>query len=351
MLTVRLYQTFCLAARFGDVSLGYNRQIRRQLRTDREEEIEPLQPMRQKGILYAIGAYTLWGILPVYWKALQRVPPVQILGHRVVWSFALLAVLIALRGEATSLIKALASRRAALFGVLAAGLLGVNWLVYIWAVNSSHVVESSLGYFINPLVSVLMGVLFLKERLRPTQWFVVGLAACGVVYLSIRAGAPPWISLALALTFAFYGLLKKTSPLEALPGLGLELALLFLPALAYLLLVQGQGVGAFGHAGVETDLLLAFAGVVTTLPILMFGLAARNIPLTLVGLLQYIAPTCQFLLGVLDFGEPFSQDRLLGFSLIWLALLIYWLEGWLTRRKATPPRNAQPEAGPLKTIR
>jgi chloramphenicol-sensitive protein RarD len=303
--------------------------------------------MKNRGILYALGAYILWGFLPVYWKALERVPPVQILGHRVVWSFALLAILILQRREVVSLVKALSSRRILLFGGLAAGLLGVNWLVYIWGVNNGHIVESSLGYFINPLVSVLLGVIFFRERLRRMQWMAVGLAACGVIYLTIRSGALPWISLTLALTFGFYGLLKKKSSLEALPGLGLEMAFLFLPALAYLLFAQSQGNGAFGHAGVETNLLLAFTGVVTALPILMFGMAARSIPLTLVGLLQYIAPTCQFLLGVLAYGEPFTHDRLIGFSVIWLALLLYWLEGWLRRRRMAAGQAAQPETAPM----
>jgi chloramphenicol-sensitive protein RarD len=303
--------------------------------------------MKNRGILYALGAYILWGFLPVYWKALESVPPVQILGHRVVWSFALLAILILQRREVVSLVKALSSRRILLFGGLAAGLLGVNWLVYIWGVNNGHIVESSLGYFINPLVSVLLGVIFFRERLRRMQWMAVGLAACGVIYLTIRSGALPWISLTLALTFGFYGLLKKKSSLEALPGLGLEMAFLFLPALAYLLFAQSQGSGAFGHAGVETNLLLAFTGVITALPILMFGMAARSIPLTLVGLLQYIAPTCQFLLGVLAYGEPFTHDRLIGFSVIWLALLLYWLEGWLRRRRMAAGQAAQPETAPM----
>jgi chloramphenicol-sensitive protein RarD len=307
--------------------------------------------MKDKGILYALGAYALWGILPVYWKALELVPAIQILGHRVVWSFALLAVILLLRREGHALIAVRSSRRVLLLGALAAGLLGVNWLVYIWGVNSGHIVESSLGYFINPLVSVLLGVLFFKERLRPLQWTAVGMAACGVIYLTIRSGALPWISLVLALTFGFYGLLKKTSLLEALPGLSLEMAILFLPALAYLLLAQSQGSGAFGHAGVETNLLLAFTGVITALPILMFGMAARSIPLSLVGLLQYIAPTCQFLLGVLAYGEPFTHDRLIGFSVIWLALLLYWLEGWQRRRKTAPDQGAQAEAAPLKPAR
>jgi chloramphenicol-sensitive protein RarD len=307
--------------------------------------------MNNKGILYALGAYTLWGVFPVYWKVLESVAPLQILSHRVVWSFTLVTILILGRREAMSLVKELPSRRVLLFGAMAAGLLGINWLVYIWAVNNGHIVESSLGYFINPLVSVLLGVLFFKERLRPLQWAVVGLAACGVIYLTIRSGTLPWISVALALTFGFYGLLKKSSPLEALPGLSLEMTFLFLPALAYLLFVQVHGSGAFGHAGTETTLLLAFTGVITVLPILMFGMAARSIPLTLVGLLQYIAPTCQFLLGVLAYGEPFSHDRLIGFSVIWLALLLYWLESWLRRGKAAAGRDARAEAAPLKQIR
>ena len=293
--------------------------------------------MDQKGIFYALGAYISWGLLPVYWKALEIVPALQILGHRIVWSFALIGVIILVRHEWGAFRHSIVSRSTLLYTGLAAGLLGVNWLVYIWAVNSNHIVESSLGYFINPLVSVLLGVIFFKEKLRSTQWVAVGLAALGVLYLTFYYGTFPWISLVLALTFGFYGLLKKKSSLEALHGLGLEMTFLFLPALAYLLFVQTQGSGSFVQDGFATTLLLVVTGVVTALPILLFGFAARSIPLSMVGLLQYIAPTLQFLLGVLVYAEPFTHQRLVGFSIIWLALLIYWLEGLAFHRRATSP--------------
>jgi len=293
--------------------------------------------MDKKGIFYALGAYFSWGLLPVYWKALEIVPALQILGHRIVWSFALIGVIILVRREWGTFRHSIGSSSTLLYTGLASGLLGVNWLVYIWAVNSDHIVESSLGYFINPLVSVLLGVIFFKEKLRSTQWVAVGLAALGVLYLTFYYGTPPWISLVLALTFGFYGLLKKKSSLEALHGLGLEMTFLFLPALAYLLFVQTQGNGSFVQDGLATTLLLVITGVVTALPILLFGFAARSIPLSMVGLLQYIAPTLQFLLGVLVYAEPFTHQRLVGFSIIWLALLIYWLEGLAFHRRATSP--------------
>jgi chloramphenicol-sensitive protein RarD len=291
--------------------------------------------MENKGILYALGAYIAWGLLPVYWKALETVPAIQILGHRIVWSFVIIGMIILARREWRKFRYILAYRNKLLYGSLGAGLLGVNWLVYIWAVNSDHIVEASLGYFINPLVSVLLGVIFFKEKLRPAQWLVVGLAALGVLYLTFHYGTPPWISLVLALTFGFYGLLKKKSSLEALHGLGLEMAFLVLPALGYLLFVQYQGNGSFVQDGAVTTVLLIVTGVVTAMPILLFGFAARSIPLSLVGLLQYIAPTMQFLLGVLVYSEPFTQERLIGFSIIWMALLIYWLEGLNFHRRTT----------------
>lgn len=293
--------------------------------------------MENKGILYALGAYISWGLLPVYWKALENVPSIQILGHRIVWSFTLIGVVILVRREWEVFRRSFASRDTIIYTSLAAGLLGVNWLVYIWAVNSDHIVESSLGYFINPLVSVLLGVIFFQEKLRATQWLVVGLAALGVLYLTFHYGAPPWISLVLASSFGFYGLMKKKSSLGALHGLGLEMAFLFLPALAYLLFVQSQGDGSFIQDGGATTMLLIITGVVTAGPILLFGFAARSIPLSLVGLLQYIAPTLQFLLGVLVYNEPFTQVSLIGFSIIWLALLIYWLEGLAFHRRSSSP--------------
>lgn len=265
---------------------------------------------------------------------LQAVPAIQIMFHRVVWSFLLFAALILIRKEWGKLKAAVSAAKTLGVYVFAAGLLATNWLVYVWGVNTGHVVETSLGYFINPLVSVALGVVFLRERLRPMQWVPIGLVAVGVLYLTVQHGTLPWIALALAFTFGIYGLLKKISPLGALYGLTLETAILFLPAVGYLFYVESQGNGSFGHTGWEPTLLLVLSGVVTSVPLLMFATAARSIPLSMVGLLQYIAPTCQFLLGVLVFGEPFTQVRLVGFGIIWIALLIFTLEGYLVRRRA-----------------
>lgn len=280
----------------------------------------------------AVGAYLLWGVLPVYWKALQSVPAPQILAHRVVWSFALLLGLVLMRREGRRLREA-AGRRAVVLYSLAAALLSVNWLTYIWAVNAGRIVETSLGYFINPLVSVLLGVLFLRERLRRAQWLAVALAAAGVGYLTWEHGALPWVALVLASTFALYGFLKKTAPLGALHGLTLETAILWAPAVVYLAVQEGLGRGALGHGSVGTNVLLVMTGLVTALPLLMFAAAARRITLSTIGLLQYVAPTCQLLIGVLLYREPFDRARLVGFTLIWVALALYSAESlWRLRR-------------------
>jgi len=281
------------------------------------------------GVLAAIVAYTLWGILPVYWKALQAVPALEILAHRTVWSLAFVLLLLAARRQWDWLRQARKRPRMLLVFGLTTCLLGANWFTYIWAVNSGHVVDSSLGYFINPLFSVLLGVLFLGERLRPGQGLAIAFALAGVLFLTVAYGAFPWIALTLAGTFGLYGLLRKTASLGSLEGLALETALLSVPTLAYLLALESAGTGSFGHTGATTSLLLAGAGVVTAFPLLMFAYAARNVTLATVGILQYIAPTLQFLLGVLVYGEPFSQDRLIGFAAIWVALAIYSLEGLL----------------------
>jgi chloramphenicol-sensitive protein RarD len=288
--------------------------------------------MSRKGIWYGICAYTVWGIYPVYFKALQEVPALEIMFHRVVWSFLLVGSLILMRRKWADLKSRLAMPKIWVIYTLAAILLALNWLVYIYAINTDHVVEGSLGYFINPLLSVALGVIFLQEKLRPTQWISIGLAASGVIYLTALYGAIPWIALALAFTFGMYGLIKKVAPLGALHGLTLETAILFLPALGYLIYIDRQGMGAFGHINWSTSLLLVLAGVITSLPFLLFASAARSIPLYMVGILQYIAPTGQFLLGVLLYREPFTPAQLVGFGIIWAALAFYWLEGWQARR-------------------
>lgn len=287
----------------------------------------------KKGILAGIGAYLMWGLFPIYWKLLLDVPALEILAHRMVWSLAVMLLLLFIGGDRTWLKHALHDRRIMVTYTLAAALLAVNWGTYIWAVNAGFVVESSLGYFINPLVSMLFGVIFLKERLRRGQLIAVCLAAAGVLYLTISHGSLPWIALVLAITFGLYGLIKKTAPLESAQGFTLETLALFLPALGFLLLQEVRGVGAFGHQSTLTNILLAFAGPVTAIPLLLFGLAARRIPLSMVGFLQYIAPTGQFLLGVLAYHEPFPPERLVGFAIIWVALAFYSLEGVLFNRR------------------
>jgi len=295
-----------------------------------------------RGVLYAIGAYLVWGFMPIWLKQIKDVPALQILSHRVAWSFLLLVIIILVRKEWSAVRKAVSSKRTLVIYSAAALLLGANWLTYIVAVNSNHIVESSLGYFINPLVSVLLGVIFLRERLRAWQWLPVGIAAAGVVYLTLDYGRLPWIALALASTFALYGLVKKIAPLGSLHGLMLETAILFLPALIFLGGLEVQGGGWFAHHGWSQDLYLAAAGLITAIPLLLFGSAARSIPLSMMGLLQYVAPTCQFALGVLVYQEPFTPVRLAGFTIIWSALLIFWLEGYLNnRRELTAARQEQ----------
>jgi chloramphenicol-sensitive protein RarD len=281
----------------------------------------------RRGVAAAVTAYTLWGVLPIYWKALKAVPALEILCHRMTWSLVFVVLLMAMRNQWAWLDELRRSRKALLVSLGCAGLLGVNWFTYIWAVNSGHIVDSSLGYFINPLVSVLLGFLFLGERLRSWQVVAIGLAAVGVTFLTVRVGTFPWIAFTLAGTFGLYGLLRKMETLGSLEGLSLEMAFLFLPALAYLVYLDWSGGAAFGHTGPATSLLLAGTGAVTAVPLLLFASGARRVTLATVGILQYIAPTLQFVLGVLAYGEPFDRTRLAGFAIIWVALLVYSTEG------------------------
>lgn len=287
------------------------------------------------GIVHALSAYILWGFFPVYWKWLQHVPAMQLFCHRIVWSFLSLGVVIGFSHRRATL-RQFSQRQVRRTYTTAALLIGANWLVYVWAVNAGFIVEASLGYFINPLLSIALGVVAFRERLRPGQWVAVGLAGVGVVYLTVAYGRVPWIALTLAFCFALYGMVKKRAPLGALEGLVLETGLLFLPALAYLLIAERVGQGAFLHGGLRSDLLLIGAGPVTALPLLMFSAAAQRIPLSLVGILQYIAPTLQFLLGVLVYREPFPPARRVGFGIVWLALVIFMVDGLLARQQSHP---------------
>lgn len=297
--------------------------------------------MDKKGILYGIGAYALWGFFPIYWKWLHQVSAVQLISHRIGWSFILLMAVIFATKQWTEFRATLNARTFGIYFV-AALLIGINWLTYVWAVNANFVVETSLGYFINPLFSMLLGVVFLRERLRLAQWIPVTLAAIGVMYLTFVYGRPPWIALLLAFSFGFYGLVKKLAPLGSLYGLTLETGILFLPALIYLLVMEFNGTGAFIHEGARTTSLLIGAGVVTTIPLLMFASSARRIPLTMIGVLQYIAPTIQFLLGVFVYHEPFDRSHFIGFTIVWIALIIFWLENFIYHRM---PAQPVPELG------
>src|SRR5215216_6376709 len=230
----------------------------------------------KKGMFYAIGAYIAWGFLPVFWKALHDVPALEILAHRVVWGLAVAVVLVTYRIGWQWISPIVRNKRTLLTFAASALLLSLNWFIYIWAVNAGHIVQTSLGYFINPLVNVLLGVLFLKERLRGGQGIAIAIALGGVLYLTVQYGALPWIALGLAVSFGFYGLLRKTAQLDSLEGFTLEILLLFLPALAYLLYRESLGSAAFAHTGVITSLLLACAGVVTAGPLLLFAAGARR---------------------------------------------------------------------------
>ncbi len=281
-----------------------------------------------KGFWYAVGAYSIWGLLPVYLKWLQHVPALQIVCHRILWCSLVLWIAIALSRQWAAFRGAVLTPRVLKVYAAAALLIGINWSVYVWGVNSGFIVETSLGYFINPLISVFLGVVLFRERLRPWQWVAIGFATAGVLYLTIAYGRLPWIALTLAFTFATYGLVKKIGPLGSLFGLMLETGILVVPALICVFYFNTIGQGAFLHAGAFSDMLLIGTGLVTAVPLLMFASAARRIPLSLLGILQYIAPTLQFLLGVIVFQEPFSQSQSIGFSFVWTGLVIFGTEGF-----------------------
>ena len=285
-----------------------------------------------KGMRYAIGAYISWGVLPIYWKWLHHVPALQLISHRILWSFFALVVFILLTHQWKKFRQAVSTPRVLRVYSAAALLIGINWLTYVWAVNAGHIVETSLGYFINPLLSVSLGVIFLHEHLRPRQWIPLGLAASGVLYLTFAYGSLPWIALTLAVSFGVYGLVKKIAPLGSLYGLTLETGILLIPAMCYLWYSDTTGSGAFLHTGISSDFLMIGAGLVTTIPLLMFASATQRISLSLVGILQYISPTLQFLVGVMIYKEPFSHIQFIGYGIVWVALILFAAEGYAAYR-------------------
>jgi chloramphenicol-sensitive protein RarD len=275
------------------------------------------------GVFYAIGAYLCWGLFPLYWKPLESIEPLQIICHRVLWSALFLLLVLSVRRHWSWLAAFRAAPGKLGIFCLSSTMLTANWLMYIWAVNAGHIVESSLGYFINPLVNVLLGRLFLGEQLGKMQKVAVLLAACGVMWMTLQLGAFPWISLGLALSFGVYGLLRKQAPLPSLEGLTLETLLMAPLALIVLAVFEFRGTGCFGHIGWKLDTMLMGAGVITTVPLLLFAHGARRLKLATIGLIQYISPTLQLLLGVLLYHEAFDSARAVGFALIWAGLLVY----------------------------
>ncbi len=280
------------------------------------------------GIVCAALAYAMWGLFPLYFRELAHVPASEILLHRIVWSLAFVLVLLALRRQWAWLGPALRRPKVVAAFAASALLLSGNWLTYIWAVTNGHVIDASLGYFINPLVNVLLGRLVLHERLRPVQWAAVALAGAAVLWLAVGVGHFPWIALVLAGSFGGYGLLRKVAPLGSLEGLALETMLLAPLAAVAIGVLQAQGASHFPGDGTLTTVLLVGAGPLTAVPLLLFAVGAQRLRLSTLGLLQYIGPTLQLALGVWLFREPFETARFAGFALIWLALVIYTVDSW-----------------------
>jgi chloramphenicol-sensitive protein RarD len=294
------------------------------------------------GLLNGFAAYGMWGLVPLFWPLLKPAGSVEILAHRMVWSLGFVVVaLVVMRRWAWAGELLRQPRRLGLITV-AAAVITVNWGVYIWSVNSGHVVEASLGYFINPLVTIALGVLVLKERLRPVQWAAVGIGFAAVVVLTVGYGQPPWISLTLAFSFATYGFVKKKVGLGGIESLAAETAIQFLPALAYLLWLGSRGDSTFATEGPGHGALLAATGVVTALPLVCFGAAAIRVPLSTLGLLQYLAPVFQFLLGILYFHEEMPAERWAGFALVWAALCLLTADAWRAARRVGREREQEP---------
>jgi chloramphenicol-sensitive protein RarD len=287
---------------------------------------------RRIGVAAGLGAYVLWGVFPLYFPLLEPAGGLEIVAHRVVWSLLFVALLLTVRRGWSQVLRTIADRRSLLVLAAAAVLIAANWLVYVLAVNSGHVVEASLGYFINPLVSVVLGVAVFRERLRRLQWVAVGIAVLTVDY-----GHPPWIALTLATSFGLYGLMKKLVRVEAAPGLFVETAVVFLPALVVIGVLEGSGEAEFGHAGAGNAVLLVSTGLATAIPLLLFAAAARRVPLSTVGLLQYVTPLMQLSIGVFVYAEPMPPARLAGFAIVWLALAVFTAD---SLRQARSSRRA-----------
>ncbi len=295
----------------------------------------PTNEPAARGLAAAVGAYALWGVLPLYFRAVGAVPPLEIVAHRIAWSVLLLLAILFFRKRLGGLAEVFSSWRLLLPLVVSATLIAINWLIYIWAVQNGHVIAASLGYFLNPMLNVLLGFAFLRERLTRAQWLAVGLAGAGVVVLAAGALSTLWISLALAASFGVYGLIRKIAPTGPMVGLSAETIILMPAALGGLFWWASQGTLVFGvSAPLRTDLLLAASGAVTALPLLLFAFAGQRLTLATMGLIQYIGPSIQLLLGVLLFREPLTAAHLVAFPLIWAGLALYSWSAWRTYSRA-----------------
>jgi chloramphenicol-sensitive protein RarD len=301
---------------------------------------------QRRGLLFGGSAYLAWGLFPLYWPLLRPAGALEILAHRMIWSLAFVVLVLSVRRGWSSVRQVASDRRTFRRLSVAAVLVSVNWGVYIWGVNNHHVVETSLGYFINPLLTILLGVLVLHERLNRVQWTAVAIASLAIVVLTVDYGRLPWIALTLAMSFAGYGFIKKQVSVGALESLTIETSVLAIPALITLIVLGGRSQLAFAHHGLGNSLLLAGTGVVTAIPLLMFGAGARRLPLSTMGLLQYLAPVLQFAVGVGIRHEPLPPARLAGFALVWLALVILTVNAIRGSRRATVALSPVVLAGP-----
>lgn len=291
------------------------------------------QQRAKQGVLLAIGAYTMWGIAPIYFKAISDVSPLEILSHRVIWSFFLLALLLHIGRRWRSVVDVFKSKKKMAYLLSTSVIIAANWLIFIWAVNANHMLDASLGYYINPLINVVLGMIFLGERLRKMQWFAVALAACGVIVQLVAFGSVPVVAIALAFSFGFYGLLRKKVSLDAQTGLFIETLVLLPAAAVYLLWFANSPTSNMAENPLNLNILLIAAGVITTLPLLCFTGAATRLKLSTLGFFQYIGPSLMFLLAVLVYGEAFTSDKAITFAFIWGALLVFSFDGLKTNKQ------------------
>jgi chloramphenicol-sensitive protein RarD len=285
------------------------------------------------GGLFALGAFSAWGFMPIYFKYMHDVPPLEILGHRIVWTVLLVGIMLKMVGRWPEVIAILGNKKLIGWLCVSAILLSGNWTLFIWAVINNHMLQGSLGYYINPLLNVVLGVLLLGERLTRLQWVAVALVAVAVTVMAVGLGAFPWIALSLALLFGFYGYVRKSHPVGAAAGLFVETLVVFIPGLAYLIYLEWSGQGSMGRVSIGYDLMLASAGIVTAVPLILFAAATRRLRFATVGFIQYLTPTLQFLLAVLVYDEPFTKVHMITFGLIWTALAIYSIDVWRGRSR------------------